>query len=431
MKRIIFSLLLTTGLSQVSMAEAWSLDSCLNYALTHNLNIRSAEANLMQSELSVTEAKDAFLPNLSAGAGQNWDFGRGLTSSNTYANRNTSMFSWNAQMSLPIFQGLRNIRQLRYAKSNLSMVEKQTEAARDEVRLSVITSYLQVLFNKEMLEVSREQLRLSQVQLDRQRTLLEGGKVPEVDVIQAEAQVAQNEVQVVNSENDHQTALIELAKALELDDINGFDVSPIDDESMGLLNAEDVYSNALANYPAIQAARLSLKTADDGINLAKSGYLPTISFSAGLGSSYYTVSGDKSKSFSSQMRDNFSKSLGFSLRVPIFDAFSTRNQIRQAKVRKLTATIQLAQQESELHKTIRLAYQQALGAEKKYEAGKVAVKASKAALDAMTEKYNYGKANATEWEQTRSNYITTLAQQVQAKYELILRNRVLQFYNRL
>lgn len=431
MKRIIFSLLLTTGLSQVSMAEAWSLDSCLNYALTHNLNIRSAEANLMQSELSVTEAKDAFLPNLSAGAGQNWDFGRGLTSSNTYANRNTSMFSWNAQMSLPIFQGLRNIRQLRYAKSNLSMVEKQTEAARDEVRLSVITSYLQVLFNKEMLEVSREQLRLSQVQLDRQRILLEGGKVPEVDVIQAEAQVAQNEVQVVNSENDHQTALIELAKALELDDISGFDISPIDDESIGLLNAEDVYSNALANYPAIQAARLSLKTADDGINLAKSGYLPTLSFSAGLGSSYYTVSGDKSKSFSSQMRDNFSKSLGFSLRVPIFDAFSTRNQIRQAKVRKLTATIQLAQQESELHKTIRLAYQQALGAEKKYEAGKVAVKASKAALDAMTEKYNYGKANATEWEQTRSNYITTLAQQVQAKYELILRNRVLQFYNRL
>ena len=430
MKRIIFSLLLAAGVSQASMADAWSLDSCINYALNHNLNIKSAEANLMQSELSVTEAKDAFLPNLSAGAGQNWDFGRGLTSSNTYANRNTSMFSWNAQMSLPIFQGLKNIRQLKYAKSNLSMVEKQTEAARDEVRLSVITSYLQVLFNKEMLEVSRQQLRLSQVQLERQRVLLEGGKVPEVDVIQAEAQVAQNEVQVVNSENDHQTALIELAKALELDDINNFDVKTLEDDGTVWLNAETVYQNALANYPAIEAARQSLKVADDGINLAKSGYLPTLSFSGGLGSSYYTVSGDRNKSLGSQMRDNFSKSLGFSLRVPIFDAFSTRNQIRQAKVRKLTAQIQLAQQESELHKTIRLAFQQAVGAEKKYEAGKVAVKASKAALDAMTEKYNYGKANATEWEQTRSNYITTLAQQVQAKYELILRNRVLQFYNR-
>ena len=130
------------------------------------------------------------------------------------------------------------------------------------------------------------------------------------------------------------------------------------------------------------------------------------------------------------MRDNFSKSLGFSLQVPIFDAFSTRNQVRQAKARKLSAQIQVAQQESELHRSIRLAYQQALGAEKKYEAGKIAVNASKAALDAMTEKYTYGKANATEWEQTRSDYITTLAQQVQAKYELILRTRVLRFYNR-
>ncbi|MDE5954650.1 MAG: TolC family protein [Duncaniella sp.] len=430
MKRIIYSLLFAAGMSQTVMADAWSLDSCVNYALSHNLNVRSAEISRMQSELSVTEAKDGFLPQLSAGAGQNWSFGRGLTSANTYANRNTSSFSWNVQMSLPIFQGLRNIRQLRYAQSSLSMAEMQAEASRDEVRLSVITSYLQVLFNKEILEVSREQLRLSNVQLERQRALLEGGKVPEVDVIQAKAQVAQNEVQVVNSENDYTTSIIELAKLLELDNLEGFDVMPIDDDTISLLNAEEVYRNALANYPAISAARQAIKVADDGITLAKSGYLPTLSFNAGLGSSYYTVSGDESKKFGSQMRDNFSKNLGFSLNIPIFDAFSTRNQIRQAKVRKLSAELQLEQQQSELHRAIRLAYQQAVGAEKKYEAGKIAVDASKAALDAMTEKYTYGKANATEWEQTQSDYITTLAQQVQAKYELILRNKVLQFYNR-
>ncbi len=430
MKRIIYSLLLTVGISQTVMADAWSLDSCVNYALSHNLNIKNAEISRMQSELSVTEAKDGFLPQLSAGAGQNWSFGRGLTSANTYANRNTSSFSWNVQMSLPIFQGLRNIRQLRYAQSSLSMAEMQAEASRDEVRLNVITSYLQVLFNKEILEVSREQLRLSNVQLERQQALLEGGKVPEVDVIQAKAQVAQNEVQVVNSENDYTTSIIELAKLLELDNLTGFDVMPIDDDTMALLNAEEVYRNALSNYPAISATRQAIKVADDGITLAKSGYLPTLSFNAGLGSSYYTVSGDDTKKFSSQMRDNFSKNLGFSLNIPIFDAFSTRNQIRQAKVRKLSAQIQLEQQQSELHRAIRLAYQQAVGAEKKYEAGKIAVDASKAALDAMTEKYTYGKANATEWEQTQSDYITTLAQQVQAKYELILRNKVLQFYNR-
>lgn len=429
MKRIILPLI-ALGIAGAAQADTWSLDSCISYAMDHNLNIRSAEISRMEGELSVTEAKDAFLPTLSAGAGQNWDFGRGLTSANTYANRNTSMFSWNARMSLPIFQGLRNIRQLRYSRTNLSMLEKQEEASRDEVRLSVITSYLQVLFNKELLEVSREQLRLSKVQLDRQKVLLEAGKVPEVDVIQAEAQVAQNEVQVVNSENDLQTSKIELAKLLEFDDLADFDVAPIDDDSMGLLSAEEVYNNALANYPALRAAREGVKLADEGISVAKTGYIPTISFSAGLGSSYYTVSGEQGKSFGSQMRDNFSKNLGFSLSVPIFDGLSTRDRVRQAKVRKLNAQLQVQQQESELHKSIRLAYRQALGAEKKYESGKVAVSAAKAALDAMTEKYTYGKANATEWEKTQSDYITALAQQVQAKYELILRNKVLDFYNR-
>ncbi len=430
MKRIFISIVLSLSLSQTVLADAWSLDSCINYAVNHNLNIKAADIELVQGENSITEAKDAFLPTLSAGAAQNWDFGRGLTSQNTYANRNTSMFSWNAQMSLPLFQGLRAVRQLRYSRSNLTMLQHQAEAARDEVRLSVITYYLQVLYNKELLEVSREQLRLSNVQFERQKVLLEGGKVPEVDVIQAKAQVAKSEVQVVTSENDYQTSLINLAKALELNDIKGFEVEPIDDERLALLNAEDVYTNAVANYPAIRAARQGIKVADDAVSVAKSGYLPKINFNAGLGSSYYTVSGEDGHSFGKQMRDNFSKTLGFSLSVPIFDAFSTRNSIRQAKVRKLNAQIQLEQQESELHKNIRLAYYQALGAEKKYEAGKTAVIAAKAALDAMTEKYTYGKANATEWEQTQSEYITTLAQQVQAKYEMILRNRVLQFYDR-
>ncbi len=430
MKRMIFASLLVSMAISGANAQQWSLDSCINYALQHNLDIRASELELLQGENSVIEAKDGFLPTLSAGASQNWDFGRGLTSQNTYANRNTSMFSWNAQMSLPVFQGLRAVRQLRYSKANLAMLKLQNEAARDEVKLSVITYYLQVLYNKELLEVSREQLRLSKVQQERQKILLEAGKVPEIDLLQAQAQVAQAEVDLVNSENDFNNSLIELAKLLELTDIEGFDVEPIDEGSSEMASVGEIYDNAVANYPSLQAARQSVTLADEAIEVAKSGYLPRLNFNAGLGSSYYTISGDKSNSFGSQMRDNFSKTLGFSLSVPIFDAFSTRNSIRQAKVRRLNAQLQVEQRESEMLKTIRQAHQQARGAEKKYAAGKIAVSTAKAALDAMTEKYTYGKANSTEWEQTQSDYITTLARQVQAKYEMILRNRILSFYNR-
>lgn len=412
-------------------AAEWSLDSCINYALQHNLDIRASELELLQGENSITEAKDGFLPSVSAGASQSWDFGRGLTAQNTYANRNTSMFSWNAQMSLPVFQGLRAIRQLRYSRSNVAMLRLQTEAARDEVRLSVITYYLQVLYNKELLEVSREQLRLSNVQLSRQETLFEGGKVPEVDLLQARAQVAQAEVDVVNSENDYNSSIIELTKLLELPDIEDFKVASVDEEIAAMPDVMEIYDNALANFPALRAARHNVTLADEAIDVAKSGYLPRLNFNAGLGSSYYTISGGESYSFGKQMRDNFSKSLGFSLSVPIFDAFSTRNSVRQAKVRRLNALLQVQQRESDMLKNIRLAHQQAKGAEVKYNAGKIAVETSKAALDAMTEKYTYGKANSSEWEQAQSDYITTLARQVQAKYEMILRNRILRFYNRL
>lgn len=429
MKRLLISSVILTG-SLFSFAETWSLDSCINYALEHNLNIKISQLDILQGENSVIEAKDGFLPTVSAGANENWDFGRGLTSQNTYANRNTSIFAWNAQMSLPIFQGLRAIRQLRYSKSNLEMLKLQTEAARDEVRLSVINYYLQVLYNKELLEVSREQLRLSKVMRERQKILFEGGKVPEIDVMQADAQVAQAEVDVVNSENEYINAKIELTKLLELFDYESFEVAEINDGTPELASAEEIYESALEFYPALQAIRQGIRVADDAITLAKSGYLPRLNFSAGLGSSYYTVSGDNGTSFGSQMRQNFSKSLGFSLSVPIFDAFSTRNSIRQAKVRKLNAELQLQQQESDLLKSIRQAYQQARGAEKRYEAGLIAVSTAKAALEAMTEKYTYGKANATEWEQSQSDYITALVRMVQSKYEVILRNRILKFYNR-
>ena len=284
MKHTVISLLLLiSGFS--ANATAWSLDSCITYAIEHNLTIKSQDIEQMGGELSVTEAKDRFLPTLSAGANQSWDFGRGLTSENTYANRNTSMFGWNANLSLPLFQGLSAVRQLKYAHANLKMLTEQKEAAKDEVTLSVISYYLQALYSREMLAVNEEKARLSKVQLERQRTLLEAGKVPEVDVIQAEAQVANDELSVVTAGNDYQLALIDLAKVLELEDVENFEILPLPDEAVNLLSADEVYNNALNSNHSILAARQSIDVADKAITVAKSGYLPRLNFNAGLGSS--------------------------------------------------------------------------------------------------------------------------------------------------
>lgn len=430
LRHITISLAAALCLPAVAWAQAWSLDSCINYAIDHNITVRSRALDRTSAQLDITEAKDRFLPELSAGASQSFNFGRGLTSENTYANRNTSQFGWNVGISLPIFQGLSAVRRLNYSRANLLAITEQYEAAKDDVTLNVISQYLQTLYCAEMHSVAQEQLKLSQAELLRRETLLEAGKIPELDLIQAQSQVAQDELAVVNTHNDHTLALLDLAQLLQLPDIDNFRILPLPDSDMPLTSPDQVYDNALQHNHAILAANHALTAADRNISLAKSGYLPRLSFNAGLGSSYYRLYGENNPPFHRQMRDNFNKSLGFTLSIPIFDAFATRNSVRKAKVQRLNAELQLHDTRTRLYKSIQQAYYQALAAHKKRTSSAIAREATHAALQAMQEKYNYGKANATEFDQAKTDYFRAASEAVQAKYESILRTRILDFYNR-
>lgn len=430
MKRLFHTLFSIMFFLNIIHAESWSLDSCISYAVSHNITVKSREINVMSGELDITEAKDQFLPNIGAGAQQSFSFGRGLTSENIYANRNTSQFGWSVQMSVPLFQGLRNVRNLDYSKTNFRMLVQQLESAKDDITLSVIAQYLQVLYYSELYKVSLEQLRLSNVELERRKELLNAGKIPELDMLQAEAQVAQDELSSVNALNNQDLALLDLAQLLELKTTDNFSILPLEDEStmLPLPSPETVYQTALSENHSILASRLGVEVAGKYLKLAQSGYLPTLSFSAGLGSSYYKTSGFNNESFGGQMKHNLSESLGFSLNIPIFDSFTTRNSIRKAKVQQISAELQLNDAELQLYKAIKQAHAQALAAEKRRSSSAVAEKTTGLALDAMREKYNYGKANATEFEQAKTSYIQAVSESVQAKYEYILRRRILEFY---
>lgn len=429
MKRI---LALSTALAVWTgcLADSWSLDSCINYAIEHNITVKSRKLDTRSAELAVTEAKDAFLPQVQGSASQSFSFGRGLTSENTYADRNTSQFGWNIGMSLPLFQGLSAKRRLDYSRANLQAIAEQCEVAKDNVELQVISQYLQVLYCGEMLDVAMEQERLSRVQLDRCKVLVEEGKTPELELTQAEAQVAQNHLSVVNAENDRMLALLDLSQLLQLPTMDGFDVQPLSETASLLPDASEVYDNALRNNHAIKAGRLALTAAEKNISVARTGYIPRLSFTAGIGSSYYNLSGAQNPPFHRQMRDNLSKSLGFSLSIPIFDAFSTRNSVRRAKIQHTSAMLSLEDAQSNLYKSINQAYRQAMASESKHEAALVAEKSTKAAYEAMEVKYEFGRANSTELEQSRSEYIRARMQTVQSRYETLLRMRILSFYNR-
>ncbi len=413
--------------SQVS-AEAWSLDSCISYAVTHNISVLQQELRIKEGEQSVIEAKDRFLPTLDASASQNFNFGRGLTAQNTYADRNTSQFGWNAGLSLPLFQGMAEYRNLKLSKLSLKQYLLESEAAKDNIALNVISQYLQVLYYKEVALSARSQAELSAFEVDRQKALIDAGKVAEATIYDLEAVAAQDRLQVVTADNDIQTALVNLANMLQLPSVEGFDILPLQQGEPEIPKPDTVYSEALMNNNSILSSRQAVEVADERISYAKSGYIPTLRFNAGLGSSYYRIGGFDNETFKAQMKHNFSTYLGFSLSIPIFDGFNTRNSVRRAKLQKSSAKLDLDQRQYDLYKEIQLAYYQATGARERYLTSEETLEKTKLSFDSTRERFNLGRATQADYEQAKNNLFRTEVTRIQAHYEYLMRHRILMFY---
>lgn len=425
-KAIIMAAMLS--LPAAVQAEVWSLDSCISYAIRHNINIQQQELRIEEGKQAITEAKDRFLPQLNASASQSFSFGRGLTADNTYADRNTSSFGWNVGFGLPLFQGMAEYRGLKVAKASLVQYLHETEAAKDNVTLNVISQYLQVLYSKEVALTAKSQAELSAFQVERQKSLIEAGKVAEATLYDLESVAAQDRLQVVTSENDIRTALVSLANLLQLPSAENFDVEPLQLGEPAIPAPGDVYDSAMGVNNAVLGARQAVKVADENISYAKSGYLPTLSFNAGIGSNYYTLSGMKNEAFHAQMKHNLSQSLGFSLSIPIFDGFGTRNNVRRARFQRNSARLSLEQQTTDLRKDIQLAYYQATGARDRYLTSGETLEKTRLSFESTRERFDLGRATQADYEQAKNNLYRTEISRIQAHYEYLMRYRILMFY---
>ena len=284
-KRIFFTLTAMSLFVMPAVAETWSLQQCVDYAITHNISIRQGEQRVKSGELAITEAKDGFLPQVDGSASQSFNFGRGLTAENTYANRNTSSTSWNVGFNLPLFQGLKEYKRVKIAELSLQQYLWESGSAKDNVTLNVMSQYLQVLYCKEVVRSSESQAELSAYQVERQKALIEAGKVAEATLYDLEAVAAQDRLQVVTAGNDLQTAIVNLTNLLLLPSADGFDVEPLEEQDPAITSADEVYSQAQNINNSLLGARQAVKVADENISMAKTGFIPTLNFSGGLGSS--------------------------------------------------------------------------------------------------------------------------------------------------
>ena len=329
---------------------------------------------------------------------------------------------------MTLFDGLATPRRIDLARLNLDAAVKDLEKARDDIRVSVAQGYVQILYNYEILDMAREQLVIDSLQVARLEGLFRSGKASAAEVSQQKASQAQSQLTLVQAENNLRASLLDLAQLLELPEWDGFNIvrPEIEPEPVYLGTPDDIYADALGIRPAIKAEQLRLEGARKQVDIAKSSYSPSLSLSAGLGTNYYTSF--SSTSFWNQLSNNFSQYVGLSLSVPIFNKFSTRNQVRSAQLNLHSQQLQLRRAEQNLYKEIQQAWNGAVAAQAKWEAAKVATDAARDAFELMQAKYENGKATLTEFNETRNRLVKSQSDAAQASYEYLFQTRLVQFY---
>ena len=412
--------------------EQWDLKRCIEYAIEHNITIKQQEASQEQNEIELSTARWNRLPNLNGSASHSFNFGRSLQSDNTYKNINTQNTGFNLSTNIPIFTGLQLINNVALAKLNLKAAIEDLNKAKEDISIQITSAYLQILFNQELAKVAHEQVALSKELLTQKEAFFKAGKASEAEWLEAKARVAQDELSAVQADNNYNISLLELTQLLELPTPEGFGiVAPAtegEDAFVPLTAPEEIYAGAVQSKPGIKAAQYRLEGAEKNIRIAQGAYYPQLSLGAGLGTSYYKMSGNDNPSFSSQLKNNFSQYVGISLSIPIFNRFSTRNRVRSARVQQMTLGWQLEDSKKTLYKEIQQAYYNAVAAEKQYRSSMDADKAAYSSFKLTKEKYTNGKATATEYNEGRTNWLKTVSDRIQAKYDYLFRTKILDFY---
>lgn len=407
-----------------------TLAQCIDYAVSHNVNVKRYANNVEQQKVQLSTARNSRLPDLTAGASQSFNFGRGLNSENAYVNRNTQSTGFNLQTSVPLLTGGRIPNEIAMNRLNLQAATADLEHARQSIALQVAAAYLQAVYAAEVVKVQEAQVAFSKIQEDRISKLFNAGKSPESDVVEAHSQVAQDEMGRTQAKCDYKLAMLDLSQLLELSSPDSIEiVAPQGETSPTLPPLPDrIFARAEGVKPEIQAEKLRLQAAEKNIRIAKAALYPTLSLGAGLSSEYYKTSGYQAASFSKQLSDNFNKSIGLSLNIPIFNRLATRNSIRQAKLQQSEQALQLDETKKTLYKEIQQAYYNAVNAQAKYESALAARKAAESNFNMMTGKFENGRANATELEEAKTKRANAITSTLQAKYEYILRMKIIEFY---
>lgn len=447
--------------------KVWTLRELIDHAVSNNLTVKRSTYNVETGQINFLQSKMAMLPTLNASGSYGWNWGRTIDpTTNNFTENKVESSNISTNSSLLLWNGFRLFYNMKQSDVELDAASEDLIKARNDVILNVITLYLNVVFNKELLGNAQFQVKSTQEQLDRTRKLADAGSVPLADVLNLDAQLATNEVNVITQENALNLSLLQLKQALQLPASTPMDVElpqvDIQNELGISKSADEIFEIATMSMPEIKAAELRKKSSDFAVRSARGNLYPRLS----VNGSFTTLYSDQRQQFypdggtgtttigyvqgsltpvltdfqtgsfsvpsiGDQYIDNRGRSIGVSIQIPIFNGLSSRSAMQRAAISREIANISLLETRNTLRQTVETAYNNAQAAVKTYQSTEKQVKARDEAFRMARQRYNLGAVNFVDYQVAENNLFQAQSDLLRAKYDFIFRKKVLDFYQGL
>lgn len=334
---------------------------------------------------------------------------------------------------MPIFTCFRIPNQIKADQYSLKAATENLEKAKRDITVSVASYYLNALYYKGLTDIQRRQLELDKDALAKAEALVEAGRKPESEVATARAQVAMTEHSLTDAKGNEIIARLDLIQMLNLNcDADQFSIVELDTTNLlgDMPLPETVFAQAVETHPAIMAAKYNLEASKSQLKVAKSALMPTLSVSASYSNSFYHLyDSEFNQPFGKQLDLNGSEYLGFSLSIPIFNRFSSRNSVRQAHLNVKNYNWTLEETRQNLHKEIQQAYWNAAKARDSYFSAQKASESTAIAYQYEADRFAAGRSTAYDLQSARTKLEKALHDELQSKYEYLIRVKILEFYN--
>jgi outer membrane protein len=430
---LIFTCLLSSQGLIFSQQKVWSLEECVKYAIENNIQIKQ---QFLQNEIqknSLDLSKFQLLPNLNGQASHSYSFGRALDQ-NTYQFYNQTLQSdyFYVGGSMPVFNGLQYYNSIQKNKYQVLASQQDLQNISDNVGLNVALAYLQILLNKELVAANENQLNITLQQIEKTRKLVDAGSAAKGNLLQIEAQAAQEELSLITQKNLLETSVLTLTQLLELRTPAGFEVVVpeinVDPNAIVSGNIDDIYAIAEKNRPEIKSSELRLAASQYGLKIAKGGRSPVISLNYSLNTRYTYINNQTNEPFKDQFKNNKNSAVGLSMNVPILNGWQVNKNISNSKLNVETSQYTLEGSKKQLYKNIQQAYTDAVAALKKFNVSIKAIASTEESFRYTEQKFNVGMVTPVDYNAAKTQLLKSQSDMAQAKYEFIFKTKVLDFY---